>query len=82
VTGCQTPRRWTAESLRRSDTGGAGLAPEERNRMDRASRARAEVLFDVNTVVKHYLRILEAAAARKRVAVEHWPQEVPADIHA
>jgi glycosyltransferase involved in cell wall biosynthesis len=59
----------------------AELAPEERDRMGKLSRARAEVLFDVNTVVKYYLRMLEAAAARKKVAVEHWPQEVTADIH-
>lgn len=62
--------------------GFAGLAPEERSRMGKSSRARAEKLFDVNTVVEHYLRILKAAASRKRVAVEHWPQEVPADINA
>jgi glycosyltransferase involved in cell wall biosynthesis len=55
----------------------AMLAPEDRARLGRASRARAELLFDVNTVVEHYLRILEAAAARKALKIEHWPEEVP-----
>ena len=55
----------------------AELDPEDRHRMGKASRARAEVLFDVNTVVEHYLRILEAAAARKALKIEHWPETVP-----
>jgi glycosyltransferase involved in cell wall biosynthesis len=59
----------------------ARLAPEDRSRMGRASRARAEMLFDVDTVVRHYLRVLQAAAAREHLEIEHWPQEVPSDIH-
>jgi hypothetical protein len=37
----------------------------------------------VNTVVEHYLRILEAAAARKALKIEHWPEDVPdtASLH-
>ncbi len=54
----------------------ARLAPEERDRMGRASRAKAEVLFDVNTEVERCLRILEAAAARKALEIEHWPEAV------
>jgi glycosyltransferase involved in cell wall biosynthesis len=60
----------------------AQLAPEDRNRMGRASRTRAEVLFDVNTVVVQYERVLKAAAERKTLSVEHWPRGVPADDHA
>jgi glycosyltransferase involved in cell wall biosynthesis len=55
----------------------AALTPEDRARLGRSSRARAEVLFDVNTVAEHYLRILEAAAARRPLKIEHWPDEVP-----
>lgn len=55
----------------------AKLTPEDRDRMGRASRAKAEVLFDVNTVVEHYLRILEAAAGRNTLEIEHWPEAVP-----
>lgn len=55
----------------------ARLTPEDRVRLGRASRARAEKLFDVNTVVAHYLRILAAAAERKILKVEHWPEAVP-----
>lgn len=53
------------------------LTPEERDRMGRASRAKAEVLFDMNTVVEYYLRVMEAAAARKPLEIEHWPEAVP-----
>jgi glycosyltransferase involved in cell wall biosynthesis len=53
------------------------LTPEERSHMGKASRARAEVLFDVKTVAGRYLRILEAAAERKRLKIEHWPKQVP-----
>jgi len=55
----------------------ANLPSEERDRMGRASRAKAEVLFDVHTVVEHYLRMLEAAAARKACKMEHWPGALP-----
>jgi hypothetical protein len=50
-------------------------------RMGSASHARAEMLFDVDTVVSHYLRVLVAAAAREHFEIEHWPGEVPSDIH-
>jgi glycosyltransferase involved in cell wall biosynthesis len=69
------------ESIANAVSTFARLAPKDRSRMGRAGRARAEMLFDVDTVVSHYLRVLEAAAAREHLAVEHWPQEVPTDIH-
>jgi glycosyltransferase involved in cell wall biosynthesis len=55
----------------------ARLTHEERTAMGNASRSKAEVLFNVNTIVEHYLRVLEAAAARKAIKVENWPEEVP-----
>jgi glycosyltransferase involved in cell wall biosynthesis len=58
----------------------AALLPEERDRMGRASRNKAEVLFDVNVIVERYLRVLEAAAQRKPLEIEHWPDEVPETV--
>jgi glycosyltransferase involved in cell wall biosynthesis len=55
----------------------ASLASEERGRMGKASRAKAEMLFDVGTVADRYLSVLEAAVARKALKIEHWPKEVP-----
>ena len=55
----------------------ARLTSADRDRMGRASRARAEELFDVNTVAERYLRVLEAAAERKALKIEHWPEQVP-----
>jgi len=55
----------------------AGLVFEARVSMGRASRARAEVLFDMDTVAERYLHILEAASAREVIKIEHWPEEVP-----
>ena len=55
----------------------ARLTSDEKDRMGRASRAKAEVLFDVGSVADRYLRVLEAAAARKDVRIENWPEEVP-----
>jgi glycosyltransferase involved in cell wall biosynthesis len=60
----------------------AELPVAERERMGNASRARAEKLFDVNTVVEHYLRVLSAAAERRKLSIEHWPREVPVDVQA
>ena len=68
----------TSESVCRGD---ARLAPEKRDRLGRASRAKAEVLFDVNTVVEQYRRILEMAAERRRLPVGHRPQEGPDANH-
>jgi hypothetical protein len=53
------------------------LSPEEKTRMGRAGRAKAEVLFDLGTVADHYLRVLEVAAVGKVLRVEHWPEAVP-----
>jgi glycosyltransferase involved in cell wall biosynthesis len=50
---------------------------EERVRMGRASRCRAEALFNTDMVADRYLRILKAAAARKPLKIEHWPDEMP-----
>jgi glycosyltransferase involved in cell wall biosynthesis len=58
------------------------LSHDERNRSGKASRAKAELLFDVNTVVEHYLCILKAAAARKVLKIEHWPEEVPGTAYS
>jgi glycosyltransferase involved in cell wall biosynthesis len=55
----------------------AKLSPEERTRMGRASRAKAEVLFDVSVVADRYLRVLRAAASRKVLQVAHWPEGIP-----
>jgi glycosyltransferase involved in cell wall biosynthesis len=55
----------------------AGLAAAERTRMGRASRAKAEVLFDVDIVVDHYLRVLKATAERELLKIAHWPPEPP-----
>ena len=55
----------------------SGLSLEERNHMGRASRIRAVELFDADTVVNRYLRILWAAAARQSLKIEHWPEVVP-----
>lgn len=65
------------ESIAGAITKFAGLTPEERDRMGRAGRERAEVLFDPNTVVERYLRILEAAAARETITPQHWPEFSP-----
>jgi glycosyltransferase involved in cell wall biosynthesis len=62
-----------ADAIRRF----TALSFEERTRMGRASRAKAEALFDVNTVAEHYLGILEAAAEHQVILPEHWPNEIP-----
>jgi glycosyltransferase involved in cell wall biosynthesis len=69
------------ESIANAVAAFARLGFDERLRMGMASRARAEVLFDIDTVVSHYLRVLDAAAARAHLEIEHWPGEVPSDIH-
>jgi glycosyltransferase involved in cell wall biosynthesis len=53
------------------------LTSADRDRMGNASRARAEKLFDVNTIVDRYLCILEAAAQDETTTLEHWPKEIP-----
>ena len=58
----------------------AELPAAKREGMGNASRARADKLFDVNTVVEHYLRVLQAAAERRKLSIEHWPREVPVDV--
>jgi glycosyltransferase involved in cell wall biosynthesis len=60
----------------------AALATEKRRLMGHASRAKAEGLFDAGTVADRYLRVLGAAAARVKLKIEHWPEEVPAGSHA
>lgn len=60
----------------------ARLSHEERSRMGGASRVKAETLFNVGLVTDHYLRVLEAAARRKALSLEHWPPEGFADDRA
>lgn len=67
----------SAASISDAITRFASLSTEERARMGEASRAKAVVLFDVGTVVDHYLRILRAAADRRPLPIEHWPDRVP-----
>jgi glycosyltransferase involved in cell wall biosynthesis len=55
----------------------AALSRDERVRMGEASHRKAEALFDLGSVADHYLRVLQAAAERKSVKIEHWPEEVP-----
>ena len=52
----------------------AGLAAADRDRMGKASRARAEALFNADIVTDRYLRVLEAAATRQHLEIEHWPR--------
>jgi glycosyltransferase involved in cell wall biosynthesis len=60
----------------------AELPAAKREGMGNASRARADKLFDVNSVVEHYLRVLQAAVERRKLSIEHWPREVPVDVQA
>jgi glycosyltransferase involved in cell wall biosynthesis len=53
----------------------ASLPPEERERMGRESRTRAEMLFDPSVVADRYLSVLRAAAARTSIRIMHWPEE-------
>jgi glycosyltransferase involved in cell wall biosynthesis len=55
----------------------AKFSGEERIRMGNASRTIADTLFDVRAVADRYLRVLEAAAARRPLKIQHWPEEVP-----
>lgn len=62
-----------ADAIRRF----AKLSHEERNRMGDAGRAKAEKLFDVETVADRYLRVLGAAAGKEAILPEHWPSALP-----
>jgi hypothetical protein len=42
--------------------------------MGKASRARAEALFNADIVTDRYLRVLGAAATRQHLEIEHWPR--------
>jgi glycosyltransferase involved in cell wall biosynthesis len=55
----------------------AALSVAERAVMGQRSRRMAERMFDPLTVAARYAEILSAAAARKRVSLEHWVPEVP-----
>jgi glycosyltransferase involved in cell wall biosynthesis len=68
---------YSPESIAAAIARFAKLTSEERDRMGRESRARAEILFDVGEVADRYLSVLEAAAGRKAIQTEHWPEEVP-----
>jgi len=55
----------------------AGLAPEAREAMGANGRQMAERMFDPAVVAGHYTHVLQAAAARKRVHLEHWVPSTP-----
>jgi glycosyltransferase involved in cell wall biosynthesis len=55
----------------------AGLSPEQREGMGHEGRAMAERMFDPAVVAGHYAHVLQAAAERKRVSLEHWIPNVP-----
>jgi glycosyltransferase involved in cell wall biosynthesis len=55
----------------------AALGRAERERMGRNSREMAERMFAPCMVASRYAEILSAAAARKRVPIEHWIPDVP-----
>jgi glycosyltransferase involved in cell wall biosynthesis len=53
------------------------LSPAERKLFGERSREMALRLFDRDTFAERYEKILQAAAIRKRVPLEHWLPEVP-----
>ena len=55
----------------------AVLGSSDRERLGLRSRQMAERMFCPATVAERYLQLLTAAAARKRVEIEHWIPEVP-----
>lgn len=68
---------WRPDSIADAIVRFAELTPEERGKMGKASRTKAEVLFDAGTVAERYLRLLEAAAAHEHVRIDHWPRVDP-----
>jgi glycosyltransferase involved in cell wall biosynthesis len=60
----------------------AALSGAARGEMGEVSRKKAEALFDLTTVGNHFLVVLEAAAKREGVALEHWPAAVPDTAYA
>jgi glycosyltransferase involved in cell wall biosynthesis len=65
------------EDMARAIVEFAALGAAERETMGRKSREMAERMFDPATVAARYTEILCAAAARRRVSVEHWTADVP-----
>lgn len=55
----------------------AGLRSEEREVMGTHGREMAERMFNPAVVAGHYAQVLSAAAARKRVPLEHWIPNIP-----
>jgi glycosyltransferase involved in cell wall biosynthesis len=65
------------EDMARAIVQFAALSAAQRGLMGTRSRQMAERMFDPATVAARYAEILSAAAARKRVSVEHWIPDVP-----
>jgi glycosyltransferase involved in cell wall biosynthesis len=71
----------STEDMARALVEFAAQSPRQREVMGRSSREMAERMFDPMTVAARYAEILRAAAARKRICVEHWVPEVPQSAH-
>ena len=55
----------------------AALSAEDREALGRNGRQLAERMFNPATVAARYAQVLTAAAARKRMPMEHWVPDVP-----
>lgn len=53
------------------------LSQEQQRAFGQSSREMAERYFDPARIVDTYVSILEAAAARSRVSIEHWIPQIP-----
>ncbi len=56
------------------------LSPDQRLQMGRESRRRAEALFEPSCVAKAYEALLQAAAAKRRIRLAHWPPEAASEV--
>jgi glycosyltransferase involved in cell wall biosynthesis len=68
---------FSPEDIARAILEFAALNVTERESMGRRSREMAERMFDPVVVAARYAEILSAAAARKRLPIEHWIPDVP-----
>jgi glycosyltransferase involved in cell wall biosynthesis len=71
----------SSEDMARAILEFAALSVSEREVLGYNGRARAEWMFAPERFAEHYARLLEAAAARHRIAPTHWVPEVPATAH-
>ncbi len=53
------------------------IPQSERRTLGVRGREMAEVMFSPETFVNHYSKLLNAAAHRKRIQLEHWMPDVP-----